>query len=112
MVQVLQNLVVNARDAMEEGGLVTLRTRVTKIEQDRQEASAGTYVQLSVRDTGCGMTQATRERIFEPFFTTKMRGTGLGLATVFGVVKQHGGMIEVDSEEGKGTEFRIFLPCA
>jgi signal transduction histidine kinase len=112
MVQVLQNLAVNAREAMEDRGSVTLRTRVTTIEQGRQEASAGSYLQLSVRDTGCGMTQAMRERIFEPFFTTKTRGTGLGLATVFGVVKQHGGLIEVDSELGKGTEFRVFLPCA
>jgi signal transduction histidine kinase len=112
MVQVLQNLVINARDAMAQGGLVTLRTQVSRIEQGHREASAGAYVQLSVRDTGCGMSQETRARIFEPFFTTKTHGTGLGLATVFGVVQQHGGIVEVDSEEGKGTEFRISLPCA
>jgi len=112
MMQVLQNLVINARDAMSPGGLVTVRTGVLNRDQDQTGSSAGTYVQLSVRDTGCGMSQETRARIFEPFFTTKTRGTGLGLATVFGVVQQHGGVIEVDSEEGKGTEFRISLPCA
>jgi signal transduction histidine kinase len=112
MMQVLQNLVINARDAMGPGGLVTLRTRVLSLAQDRPRASAGTYVQLSVRDTGCGMSKETRARIFEPFFTTKTHGTGLGLATVFGVVQQYGGIVEVDSEEGKGTEFRISLPSA
>jgi signal transduction histidine kinase len=112
MVQVLHNLVVNARDAMVKGGLVTVRTQGTTIKKDRPDAKAGKYFQLSVRDTGCGMSRETREKIFEPFFTTKEKGTGLGLATVFGVVKQHGGFIEVDSEEAKGTEFKVFLPLA
>jgi signal transduction histidine kinase len=112
MVQVLHNLVVNARDAMSRGGVVTVRTRGATIEKDRPEAKAGRYLQLCVRDTGCGMSQETQEKIFEPFFTTKEKGTGLGLATVFGVVKQHGGFIEVESEEGSGTEFKVFLPLA
>ena len=112
IVQVLQNLVINARDAMAQGGTVTLRTGASSVGQDRQEASKGNYVQLTVRDTGCGMSQETKARIFEPFFTTKKHGTGLGLATVFGVVQQHGGIVEVASEEGKGTEFKISLPCA
>jgi len=112
MVQVLHNLIVNARDAMAPGGLVTIRTQAAAIEVDRPEAKAGRYYQLGVRDTGCGMDPGTRARVFEPFFTTKPSGTGLGLATVFGVVKQHGGFIEVDSDIGKGTEFRIFLPHA
>jgi signal transduction histidine kinase len=111
IMQVLHNLVVNARDAMEGGGVVYLQATIAAVEHDRPDRKAGSYVQLAVRDRGCGMRRQTLEKIFEPFFTTKARGTGLGLATVFGVVRQHGGFIEVDSEEGKGTEFRIFLPC-
>jgi signal transduction histidine kinase len=110
--QVLFNLVVNARESMTNEGLLTIRTAVRKKMSDPREAHAGRYLLLSVRDNGCGMDRETKERVFEPFFTTKEKGTGLGLATVFGVVQQHGGYIEVDSEMGKGTEFRVFLPQA
>jgi two-component system, cell cycle sensor histidine kinase and response regulator CckA len=115
--QVLINLAANARDAMPKGGLLTVRTfpvELTENDMERiPEVRPGPFVVLSVADDGCGMSAATRERLFEPFFTTKEpgRGTGLGLATVYGIVKQHQGWVDVESEVGRGTTFRIHFPA-
>ena len=108
--QILLNLVVNARDAMPKGGRLTIATA----DRARKESLACDYVSVTVTDTGCGMSSETQARIFEPFFTTKPvgQGTGLGLATVYGIVQQSGGRIEVESEEGRGSTFRIDLPVA
>ena len=116
--QVIMNLMLNARDAMREGGRLSIVTAERSItaEQAAQipDARAGEFVRMSVRDTGCGMDSATLSRVFEPFFTTKEigRGTGMGLATAYGIVKQHGGWIEVESQIGRGTTFQVYFPIA
>ncbi|TAK56678.1 MAG: PAS domain S-box protein [Bacteroidetes bacterium] len=115
--QVLLNLCVNARDAMPEGGTLTLAVENTRFNEEyarlHPQAKAGAYVAFMVADTGIGMTRDVMEKIFEPFFTTKGigKGTGLGLSTVMGIVKSHGGFINVYSEPGKGTAFKIYLPA-
>ncbi len=116
--QVLLNLAVNARDAMPAGGRLVVQTSAKVLDEDsareRDEAAPGPYVCLTVSDTGSGIPPDVMPRIFEPFFTTKGpgKGTGLGLATVFGIVKQHHGWIDVESEPGQGTKFHVFFPAA
>jgi len=114
--QVIMNLAVNAQDAMPSGGELTLRTRLVALDQtftkEIHEMEPGNYVLLEVADTGVGMDEKIQQRIFEPFFSTKGEsGTGLGLATVYGIVKQHGGSIWVESEPGVGSTFTVYLPA-
>jgi PAS domain S-box-containing protein len=112
--QVLLNLCTNARQAMPDGGQLRLATRAVSFDARavvRQPwARVGTFVEITVTDTGIGMDEATRSRMFEPFFTTKRDGTGLGLATVYGIVQQHGGFVSVESSPGTGTRFGVYLP--
>ncbi|HZR21016.1 MAG TPA: PAS domain S-box protein [Verrucomicrobiae bacterium] len=115
--QVIMNLCVNARDAMPQGGRLHLKTTVEEIQENSLNRHAGgrtgSFVCLEVKDTGCGMDEAVLKRMFEPFFTTKEvgKGTGLGLATVYGIVKQHEGWTEVESVVGQGSTFRVYLPA-
>lgn len=115
--QVLMNLAVNAQDAMPSGGAFMIATQDIVVDEaaaaNLPGMTPGTYVQLLAKDTGIGMDAETKSKIFDPFFTTKEtgRGTGLGLATVYGIIKQHGGYIEVGSEPGAGAEFTVFLPA-
>lgn len=112
--QVIINLAVNAREAMPEGGRLTIETMNVELDEEAARGfdglEPGAYVQLSIEDTGSGIDPEVQSFIFEPFFTTKEQGTGLGLSTVYGIVKQSGGHISVESEVGRGTIFRILLP--
>jgi CheY-like chemotaxis protein len=115
--QVLLNLYVNAWHAMDGGGDLYLRTKNVTLEKKDVTplgVAPGNYVKISVTDTGVGIDEETQRRIFEPFFTTKEmgRGTGLGLASAYGIIQNHGGVIDVDSKEGKGTTFNIYLPAS
>ncbi|OCR22213.1 histidine kinase [Pseudomonas syringae] len=109
----LLNLVINARDAMPEGGQLIVRSRNVDIRAPQGVVSPGEYVQLSIEDTGCGMSADVIERAFDPFFTTKPigQGTGLGLSMVYGFIKQAGGHVQIDSVEGRGTRIDLYLPC-
>jgi CheY-like chemotaxis protein len=112
------NMCVNARDAMPEEGKLTISAENRYIDENyssmNPEAKVGDYVQITITDTGCGIPKEIQERIFDPFFTTKEvgKGTGLGLSTAVGIVKNHGGFIQVSSQVDKGTQFKIYLPAS
>jgi len=114
---VLINLCVNARDAMADGGKLTLTARNVTLAADevrpREPIKRGRYVLLSVADTGCGIPQEIQDRIFEPFFTTKAvgKGTGLGLSSVLGIAKSHGGFVQLESSPGRGATFNVYIPA-
>jgi two-component system cell cycle sensor histidine kinase/response regulator CckA len=112
--QVLLNLCTNARQAMPNGGRLVLRTRAAALDAafvaDNPWSRVGSFAEITVSDTGIGMDEATRTRLFEPFFTTKAEGTGLGLATAYGIVQQHGGFLDVETAPGAGSAFRVYLP--
>ena len=116
--QIVSNLIVNASDAMPDGGQITLTTKNTELDRDsltgQSVGKPGSYVELSISDTGTGMTPEVQERIFEPFYTTKEKGkgTGLGLASVYGIVKRINGEVAVHSEAGVGTIFNIYSPVS
>ena len=119
MEQIFLNLLVNAREAMPNGGVLTVTTDVVRMEEIHEEMKplgkkTGDFIRISVQDTGTGIDPALRAQIFEPFFTTKKRGmnTGLGLSIVYGIVEQAGGAISLESQLGKGTTFRVYLPMA
>jgi CheY-like chemotaxis protein len=116
MEQVIMNLAVNAQDAMPQGGALTMRTESCVLDEgfcaNHPGSRPGAYAMLSVSDTGAGMDDETAQHVFEPFFTTKgEHGTGLGLASVYGIVKQHDGYISVESGAGQGTTFRVYVPA-